>query len=121
LGVFLTAEWRDLAILNYAVDEALLQPHVPAGTELDFFEGNTYISLVGFRFLNTRVLGIPVPLHRDFDEVNLRFYVRRVTGSEVRRGVVFVRDRAAAGGGCGRAAGLRRELCRAADVTLGIG
>jgi uncharacterized protein len=92
LRVFLTADWRDLAILNYAVDAALLQPHVPAGTELDFFDGRTYISLVAFRFLNTRLLGVPIPLHRDFDEVNLRFYVRRVTGGEVRRGVVFVRE-----------------------------
>jgi len=92
LGVFLTAEWRNLAILNYAVDPSLLQPHVPPGTELDFFEGKTYISLVGFRFLKTRVLGIPIPFHRDFDEVNLRFYVRRLIGTELRRGVVFFRE-----------------------------
>jgi hypothetical protein len=92
LRVFLTAEWRDLAILNYAVDPSLLQPHVPPGTELDFFEDKTYISLVGFRFLHTRVLGVPIPLHRDFDEVNLRFYVRRFIGSELRRGVVFFRE-----------------------------
>jgi hypothetical protein len=88
LRTFLTAEWRDLAILNYAVDPLLLQPFVPPTTELDFFEGNTYLSLVGFRFLNTRLLGVPVPLHRDFDEVNLRFYVRRAD----RRGVVFIRE-----------------------------
>ena len=44
-----------------------------------------YVSLVGFRFLNTRVLGVSIPFHRDFDEVNLRFYVRRNIGSEVRR------------------------------------
>ena len=90
--VFLTAEWRHLAMLNYAVDPLLLQPFVPAGTELDFFGNRAYVSLVGFRFLHTKVLGVPIPFHRDFDEVNLRFYVRRNTGSEVRRGVVFIRE-----------------------------
>jgi uncharacterized protein YqjF (DUF2071 family) len=77
VGIFLTAEWRYLAMLNYAVDPQMLLPRVPAGTELDFFDGQTFVSLVGFRFLNTKVLRIPVPFHRDFDEVNLRFYVKR--------------------------------------------
>lgn len=89
---FLTAEWRYLAMLNYAVDPALLQSMVPRGTELDQFEGTTYVSLVAFRFLKTRVRGIRIPFHSDFDEVNLRFYVRHEHGGEVRRGVVFVRE-----------------------------
>ena len=89
---FLTAEWRWLAMLNYAVDPALLRPLVPAGTELDEWEGTTYASVVGFLFLRTRVLGIPVPFHRDFEEVNLRFYVRRRGPEGWRRGVVFVKE-----------------------------
>ena len=89
---FLTAEWRYLAMLNYAVDPALLEPLVPSGTELDQFAGNTYMSLVGFRFLRTRVLGIWIPFHSDFDEVNLRFYVRPKRPGPVRRGVVFIRE-----------------------------
>jgi len=89
---FLTAEWRYVAMLNYAVDPALLQSMVPRGTELDQFSGKTYVSLVAFRFLKTRVRGIWIPFHSDFDEVNLRFYVRHVHGNEVRRGVVFVRE-----------------------------
>ena len=89
---FLTAEWRMLAMLNYAVDPALLAPYVPRGTELDPFDGSTYISLVGFRFEHTRVRGLWIPFHSDFDEVNLRFYVRRTVAGEVRRGVVFVRE-----------------------------
>jgi len=76
-GRFLTAEWRWLAMANYAVDPALLRPRVPAGLELDLFERVALVSLVGFRFLRTRLLGVAVPFHRDFDEVNLRFYVRR--------------------------------------------
>jgi hypothetical protein len=79
-------------MLNYVVDPQLLRAFVPAGTELDFFGGRAYVSLVGFRFLNTKVLGVPIPFHRDFDEVNVRFYVRRELGGELRRGVVFIRE-----------------------------
>jgi uncharacterized protein YqjF (DUF2071 family) len=50
------------------------------------------LSLVGFRFLDTRVLGCRVPGHVDFDEVNLRFYVRRETGGDARRAVTFVKE-----------------------------
>jgi uncharacterized protein YqjF (DUF2071 family) len=85
---FLTAEWKNLLMLNYAVDASLLEPFVPAGTELDAFDGKTYLSLVGFEFNRTRVLGFAVPFHQNFEEVNLRFYVRR--GSK--RGVVFIRE-----------------------------
>lgn len=89
---FLTAEWRHLAMLNYHVDPSLLHSLVPAGTELDDWRGNYYASLVGFLFLKTRVCGIGIPFHRDFEEVNLRFYVRRKAGHEWRRGVVFVKE-----------------------------
>jgi uncharacterized protein len=91
--VFLSAEWRDLVMLNYEVAPAILQPYVPRGVELDAFEGRTFVSLVGFQFLRTRLYGIfAVPFHCNFEEVNLRFYVRRREGDEVRRGVVFVRE-----------------------------
>ena len=89
---FLTAEWRDLIMANYEVDPALLASRVPHGTELDLHEGRCFVSLVGFMFLNTRVLGIPIPGHVNFEEVNLRFYVKRETKGEVRRGVVFVKE-----------------------------
>jgi len=91
--VFLSAEWRDLLMLNYEVDASLLARYVPSDTSLDSFNGRTYISLVGFRFCRTRLLGyLPVPFHTDFDEVNLRFYVRRNERSEIRRGVVFIAE-----------------------------
>ena len=89
---FLTAEWRHLVMLSWRIDPDLLAPLVPAGTTLDTWRGAHYVSLVGFLFLRTRVLGIPVPFHRDFEEVNLRFYVRRALGTEARRGVCFVRE-----------------------------
>jgi uncharacterized protein len=91
--VFLTAEWRNLAMLNYQVDACLLLPFVPAGTELDRWNDQVFISVVGFRFLKTKLLGfLPIPMHSNFDEVNLRFYVRRQAGDELRRGVVFIRE-----------------------------
>lgn len=92
LRPFLTAEWRHLALLNYRVDPAVLAPFVPKGTELDAWQGKTFVSMVGFLFLDTRVLGMAVPWHRDFEEVNLRFYVRRHAPDCVRRGVVFLKE-----------------------------
>ncbi len=92
MSVFLSAQWRHLAMVSWPVDRALLEPLVPAGTELDEHAGMTYVSLVGFRFLDTRVLGIGFLGHRDFDEVNLRFYLRRHTADGVQRGVAFIRE-----------------------------
>jgi uncharacterized protein YqjF (DUF2071 family) len=89
---FLTAEWRDLIMANYEVDPSLLESRVPRGTELDLHQGKCFVSVVGFMFLNTRVLDFLVPFHVNFEEVNLRFYVRRETEDEVRRGVVFVKE-----------------------------
>ena len=91
-SVFLTAEWRHLAMLNFEIDPAVVRPLVPAGTELDDWRGRTFVSLVGFMFLDTRVLGVGIPRHRDFEEVNLRFYVRRRTSEGWRRAVVFVKE-----------------------------
>jgi uncharacterized protein YqjF (DUF2071 family) len=89
---FLTAEWRHLLMLNYAADPRILRPHVPRGTELDDWSGTTYLSIVGFMFLKTRVLGLPIPWHRSFTEVNLRFYVRRRAAEGWRSGVVFLKE-----------------------------
>ena len=89
---FLTAKWRHLAMLNYDIDPKVLQPLVPAGTELDDWQGRTFASVVGFLFLDTRVLGAPIPYHRNFEEVNLRFYVRRKASEGWRRAVVFVKE-----------------------------
>ncbi|MDM7920892.1 MAG: DUF2071 domain-containing protein [Pyrinomonadaceae bacterium] len=89
---FLTAQWRDLIMANYEVPPDVLASRVPAGTELDLHDGRCFVSLVGFMFLDTRVLDFLVPFHVNFEEVNLRFYVRRETGDEIRRGVVFVKE-----------------------------
>ena len=89
---FLTAEWKHLAMVNFAIEPSALRSFVPAGVELDAWNGRTYVSMVGFRFLNTRVRGIAIPFHRNFEEINLRFYVRRKDGNDWKRGVVFVKE-----------------------------
>jgi hypothetical protein len=86
--IFLTAEWNNLIMLNYAAPHSLLEKFVPPGTELDAFNGTSYISLVAFEFNKTRLYGIPIPFHQSFEELNLRFYVKRVD----KRGVVFIRE-----------------------------
>src|SRR5258706_6883651 len=91
-SVFLTARWRYLAMLNYEIDPKLLSPFVPTGIELDSWNGKSFVSMVGFLFEDTRVLGIPIPFHRNFEEVNLRFYVRRETDDGWRRAVVFIKE-----------------------------
>jgi uncharacterized protein YqjF (DUF2071 family) len=91
-GRFLTAAWRWLVMLNWEVDPAILRPLVPRGTELDAWQGRTFASVVGFIFDDTRLLGVPVPFHRRFEEVNLRFYVGREGPEGWRRGVCFVRE-----------------------------
>lgn len=90
--VFLTAAWNDLIMANYEVDPAILIPYLPKHTELDFFEGKGYVSLIGFMFNNTKVLGFKIPFHVNFEEVNLRFYVKHNVNGESRRGVVFIKE-----------------------------
>lgn len=89
---FLTAKWLDLVMLNWEVEPSLLKQYLPQGVEFDFFQDRTYISIVAFHFKDTRLLGAPIPFHRNFEELNLRFYVKRIVGDEVRRGVVFVKE-----------------------------
>jgi uncharacterized protein len=92
-NTFLTAEWRKLIMANYVVAESVLQQYLPVGTELDRYDGRCYVSLVGFLFQNTRLKSVPIPFHRTFEEVNLRFYVRHTKSSgEQRRGVVFLSE-----------------------------
>ncbi|HEY7217509.1 MAG TPA: DUF2071 domain-containing protein, partial [Candidatus Binatia bacterium] len=88
----LTTEWRYLAMLNYEIEPAVLMPFVPKGTELDSWNGETFVSVVGFLFLNTRVMGWSIPFHQNFEEINLRFYVRRNADDGWRRGVVFIKE-----------------------------
>jgi uncharacterized protein YqjF (DUF2071 family) len=88
----LTAEWRNLVLLNFPIPTEIIERLAPPGTEPDLHNGQSYISIVGFRFENVRLFGIRFPGHTSFPEINLRYYVRRTVGTEVRRGVVFARE-----------------------------
>ena len=85
---FLTAKWQQLILVNYSIDSEILQPYIPKGTQLDFYNNICYVSLVGFLFKDTKVLGIKLPYHINFEEVNLRFYVKYNN----KRGVVFIKE-----------------------------
>jgi len=86
------AKWRYLAMINFEVDPSVLRSHVPRGTTLDERDGRHFVSLVAFLFLDTHLLTMPAFFHQNFEEVNLRFYVRRMIGRESRQGVVFIRE-----------------------------
>ena len=89
---FLHAEWNNLIMANYVVPTELLLPFIPFKTGLDFFEGKTFVSLVGFMFLNTKILGFSIPRHVNFEEVNLRFYVKYNDHGQWKRGTVFIKE-----------------------------
>ncbi len=88
----LKAKWKELVLLNFRVPAEVIAELAPTGTEADLHKGEAYISIVGFRFQSVRIWGVPVPGHTRFHEINLRYYVKRTVGNEVRRGVVFVRE-----------------------------
>jgi uncharacterized protein YqjF (DUF2071 family) len=89
---FLNAHWENLIMANYAIKPELLFPYLPKGVEIDLFEDKCYVSLVGFMFKNTRLFHIPIPFFGTFEEVNLRFYVKRKEGNSIKRGVVFINE-----------------------------
>jgi uncharacterized protein YqjF (DUF2071 family) len=88
----LSARWTELLLLNFRVPAELLSEFAPPGTEPDLFDGQAYLSIVGFRFHGTRLFGLPIPGHTRFTEINLRYYVRRHVDGRPRRGVVFVKE-----------------------------
>lgn len=93
MSVFLTAEWRKLVFFNYEIPEQLVVPFLPAHTVLDTLNGKHIISLVGFLFKDTRLKGIKIPFYHTFEEVNLRFYVKRLMPDGTwRRGTVFIKE-----------------------------
>lgn len=89
---FLQAEWRKLVMANYAVDKKLLENYLPPKTEIDLWNDICYVSLVGFMFNDTKIKGFKIPFHINFEEVNLRFYVRYKDNGDWKRGVVFIKE-----------------------------
>lgn len=89
---FLNAQWKNLALINYEINPQILKNYIPKGTEIDLYNGKCYISLVGFMFKEVKILGFKIPFHINFEEVNLRFYVKRFENNEWKRGVVFIKE-----------------------------
>ncbi len=89
---FLAARWENLIMTNYAVNPVVLKPYLPAGVKLDYYDNKAFVSLVGFMFKRTSVFNIPVPFLGTFEEINLRFYVKRIEGDTIKRGVVFINE-----------------------------
>ncbi len=92
MTTFLKAHWKNLIMANYEIDPSILLPYLPKGLELDYYNGKTYVSLVGFLFKNTSLFSIPIPFWGTFEEVNLRFYVIRKEKNTIKRGVVFINE-----------------------------
>ena len=92
LDLFLSARWESLAMYNYEVDPEVLKPHLPPFTELDLYNGKAIVSVVGFMFNNTKVLGIKWPGFVSFEEVNLRYYIKYFDGKDWKRGVGFISE-----------------------------
>jgi uncharacterized protein YqjF (DUF2071 family) len=92
MKTFLTAKWQNLIMVNYEIDPTYLTPYLPAGVDLDFYNDKTYISLVGFLFKDSSLFNIPIPIFGTFEEINLRFYVKRKIGNDIKRGVVFINE-----------------------------
>jgi uncharacterized protein YqjF (DUF2071 family) len=92
MALFLKADWENIIMANYEIDPQILLPYLPNGVEIDLFEGKCYISLVGFMFKNTQLFNIPIPWFGTFEEINLRFYVVRKEGNQLKRGVVFINE-----------------------------
>ncbi len=91
-NIFLTAYWKNLVMANYEVNLEVLKKYLPNGVELDYYQDKCYVSLVGFLFQNTKVLGVKIPFHVNFEEVNLRFYVKRNVDGVEKRGVAFIKE-----------------------------
>jgi uncharacterized protein YqjF (DUF2071 family) len=92
MSVFLKANWEHIIMANYIIAPEILKPYLPKGVELDLFQGNAYVSLVGFMFKNTKIFNIPIPRLGTFEEINLRFYVVRKEDNQIKRGVVFINE-----------------------------
>lgn len=70
-------QWRDLLFAHWAVDAAVLRRLIPAGLELDLFEGRAYVGVVPFSMQGVSPRLLPaVPGLDAFPELNVRTYVK---------------------------------------------
>lgn len=86
LDKFMEQHWSDLLLLHWPISPKVLRPTIPDDLELDLFEGQAWASVVGFHLSGLRMRPIRWIPWKDFDEVNLRTYVKTSDG---KRGVWF--------------------------------
>lgn len=84
------AAFTELVAVNFQVAPALLSKQVPKGLELDYYNNETYVSLVCMVMRKIGVMGIP--LTRGFVELSLRFYVRHPNDPVNRKGTCFIKN-----------------------------
>src|SRR5947208_1274723 len=73
--------WRDLTFFHWPVHPSVIAPHIPAGLDVDMYDGSAWISLTPFLIDNLRPPLTPgLPWISRFPETNLRTYVRDRTG-----------------------------------------
>jgi uncharacterized protein YqjF (DUF2071 family) len=76
--VVIRQDWHHLLFLHWEVPPAELQALLPAGLDLDTFEGKAYVGLVPFTLTGVRpILTPPLPWISSFHEINVRTYVHR--------------------------------------------
>ena len=93
MAIFLKANWENIIMVNYEIDQEILTPFLPKGVDLDLYNGKAYVSLVGFMFKKTKLFNVPIPKLGTFEEINLRFYVTRTDeNNKIKRGVVFINE-----------------------------
>lgn len=86
----MTGNWKDLIMSTFEVEKTILEPYLPKGTEIDFFNGKALISIVAFTFSEVKFFGVKIPFHQKFGQINFRFYVKsKITGT---KGVVFIKE-----------------------------
>lgn len=73
----MTQTWHELLFAHWPVDAEMLRGKIPAGFELDIFEGQAWLAVVPFRMSNVAPRGVPaLPWVSSFPELNVRTYVR---------------------------------------------
>ena len=68
--------WHHLLFAHWPLDLAVLRRHVPAGLEIDTYDGQAWLGVVPFRMVGVRLRGTPaLPWLSAFPELNVRTYV----------------------------------------------
>lgn len=89
--LFMSCSWTNLLYVNFRIDAKLINALLPKDLEADLFDGFAILSFVGFRFTDARLLGIKIPFHQKFPEINLRTYVKSKK-NPTEKGIYFISE-----------------------------